>query len=1045
MAHEILIGNRYQLGDKLGGGGMGVVYRAYDRLTGQAVALKRVTVPDEQLQFASMDTSENVRLALAREFKTLASLRHPNIISVLDYGFDAQRQPYFTMELLEGAQTILAAGEEQPEEIRAGLIVQLLQALAYLHRRGILHRDIKPANALVQDSEVKALDFGLAATLDQAQDFVGTVAYMAPELLRGAPASVASDLYAVGMIAYELFAGFYPFDSIHPRHLILEITRRVPDFSAVSNPRLAGLLSGWLDKDPDRRPGHADEAIAALSEAVGQGPPEESAAIRESFLQAARFIGRDAEFATLTGAFDRAARGEGSAWLVGGESGVGKSRLMDELRAYALVEGAVALRGQAVEGGGRPYQIWRDVVRRLALSVDLTDLEAGALKEIVPDIDALLGRDVPDAAGLGDETGRQRLNLIIVDMLCRQARRQPLMLILEDLQWADKDLEPLQQLGRLVDGLSLLIVGSYRNDECPDLPVRLPGVMVLSLQRLGEAHIAELSASMLGESGRQPQVLGFLERETEGNVFFLVEVVRALAEEAGHLRGIGRMTLPHAVVAGGVRRLIRRRLERLPDEDRPLLKLAAVAGRVLDLAVLRAAAPGVDLNAWLIRGANVAALDVQEGRWRFTHDKLREMLLDDLTDDECPVLHRKIAEAVETVYAGDLTSYAVPLAEHWYAAGDVDKALLYTQIAGDQLLSVSAFRRALAFFERAMVLLSSGGEEETPEHAALLVSIGRAYEGMHSAFAKQYLEAGFKLAHAAGSYRTAVMALNGLSWHSLGEGAYEESKRYAEQGLALAREIDDRSDMAYALRALGCVAIECGQAEAAKPYLIESVAVYREENELSNMVHVLLDLGDVTRAQGDYAAAQQFLEEALAIAEKLSWHVGAELLEGNPIPRFWSIPVNLGRVAYAKGEYEEAKRLCLRSLAVCRRFGMPWSTSFTLYHLGRACYALGEYHEAQEHFIEAFKIAVDIQVIPLVAYVMIGMAVVLIHAGKNRQARAVLAAILNHPVSNRETKDEAECLLNRLEPEPASLPGEREAAADLEAMASALVDEFALP
>jgi predicted ATPase len=155
----------------------------------------------------------------------------------------------------------------------------------------------------------------------------------------------------------------------------------------------------------------------------------------------------------------------------------------------------------------------------------------------------------------------------------------------------------------------------------------LPDMNVIQLDRLSGENIALLSESMLGEVGREKKIISLLERETEGNAFFLVEVVRALAESAGQIQQIATMTLPTNVFAGGIQRIVTHRLERLDESDLQLLKFAAVAGRILDLELLRAVDLTSDLDAWLIRGANAAVLSMQERHWQFAHDKIREVLL----------------------------------------------------------------------------------------------------------------------------------------------------------------------------------------------------------------------------------------------------------------------------------------------------------------------------------------------------------------------------------------------------------------------------------
>jgi eukaryotic-like serine/threonine-protein kinase len=146
----ILVANRYRLIERVGAGGMSIVFKAEDRLTRDVVALKQMRIDTRELQQPEQNrTSSGDALALALEFRALAGLRHPYIVPVLDYGLDDEHRPFLTMALIEDAQTLIEAARSLPQDGKVALLVQLLNALMYLHRRGIIHHDIKPANILV--------------------------------------------------------------------------------------------------------------------------------------------------------------------------------------------------------------------------------------------------------------------------------------------------------------------------------------------------------------------------------------------------------------------------------------------------------------------------------------------------------------------------------------------------------------------------------------------------------------------------------------------------------------------------------------------------------------------------------------------------------------------------------------------------------------------------------------------------------------------------------------------------------------------------------
>ncbi len=978
-----LIGSRYRLESQLGRGGMGEVYRALDDLTGEEVALKRVLTPTQHLQFASRisdnstaSESTNLRLALAQEFHTLASLRHPNIIRVLDYGFDADRQPYLTMDLLHEPRNLLEAGRGQSLGFKINLLIQTLQALAYLHRREVIHRDLKPDNiAVVHENgapHVRVLDFGLALTMPDslhtgAHGLAGTLAYMAPEVLQGGQASVASDLYALGVIAFELLAGKHPFHGDSTRELVNNILRTDPDLAPLLDLQpqrktdelilifdssgqskfratLVEIIDKLLAKHPADRYNDAYAVITDLCAAADLPLPEESDAIRESFLQAARFVGRDAEIHQLRRALTDASVGKGSLWLVGGESGVGKSRLLDELRKWAMIEGVLTLRGQAVNSGGQPFQLWHDPLRRLILSTGLHHEEASVLSTILPEV-SIIFDDVPLPPAGRDLQGR--LTEIIIDLF--QRHHEPMVLLLEDLQWGAEGLQALKGLASFISDLPLLIVGSFRDDERPRLPEELPQAQLITLTRFGQDEIALLTRSMLGEA--RPDVLDYLQRETEGNAFFLVETVRALAEEAGRLSEIGHEALPEHLLVGGVQEVIWRRLNRVPPSAHGLLKLAAVIGRELDLRLLRQALQtgvygparlhGLELEDWLTTCANRAVFESDGSGWRFAHDKLREALLDALTPEERAAYHREAAEAIEAVYPAELERYASALANHWREAGDWQKEGPYLLIAMRHASESSAYPEARDLCRRALEICAYEDQPNPTEALAEIHNLlGYAYFYLSEYNAsREHQRESLALYQSLGHRKGIADTISGLGEVDLRQGLHDQAQAAFEKALPVRLELGINRDIGYAYMNLGVVEANENRWEKARAYFKLSLDYMQRGSSPRDLTRALNNYANVIDVLGDHEGARQYHLQALDIRKKI-----------HDVPGMTYSYSNLGSLELDLKNLDAALNYTEQALAMSQRSGDRHAIAAQLSMLGEIRFLRGEYEQARGYF-----------------------------------------------------------------------------------------------
>lgn len=1072
-ATPILIAKRYELLNQIGQGGMGVVYRALDRLNGEVVALKQVRVPGTHLDPATETNdlkTNTLRLSLAQEFRILAMLRHPYIVSVLDYGFDRQLHPYYTMSYIQNAQNLKEYAEGKSEAEKIALLQQVLQALHYLHRRSVIHRDLKPDNVLVTPTGlVQVMDFGLALTAPQRKDgeFAGTMAYMSPESVQRGEASIQSDLWSLGIVAYELFAGVHPFAGSQSA-MLYQMLSRDPDTSSIST-EMGLWVRQLLQRDPDDRPQSAYHALQRLCKLAGLPLPTETDAVRESFLKASDFVGREDELDTLLRVMRQTRAGNSAYFLVGGESGVGKTRLVDELRTQALVEGVQVLRGQAVAGAGLPFQVWRPIVRQLLLYIEVDDRQAAILKEVVPDIAERLNRVVPDAPPLAGQAKQERTVNAIVDFFKRLA--QPTLLILEDMQWTNESLLPLQQMLKVKEQLPrLLVVATYRDDERASLPDEAPGSTVMHLRPLTQRTIAMLSVAMLGEVGEQDDLVQLLQDQTEGNTFFMVEIVKSLAEEAGGLANVGRATLTRRVLTGGMEAILKRRLARVPDEHLLLTQVAALIGRRLDLDLLREALPDADLDKWLYAAEEASVLTVREGNWQFAHDKLREAVLKAMPQAEKPVLHRRVAAAIEVVYASD-PDYNELLLDHWHKGNVLDKEIQYLQLVADNLITIKAsYENAHVFLQRGLTQLPDDDPRRVPllnlkatafelqsqytqardlaQSALQIAQVVDDREGIaasHSILGdveRRNGEAAAALVHHQHSLwiwrqlkdeRGIAASLSDIAYIVDQQGRYELAQGHFQQALALSRSVNDQRGIADALTSLGQSAVTQGDYPAADDYFQQALALCETLGNQRGKARILNSLGNVSNHQGNDTQADAYYHEALATFKE----IGAQFAVAVSLN-------NLGMVQITRNDYDHARDYFIQSLATFRIINHEFGIAMVLTELGYVYLHLGQV-DADKTLTEALRRALHLDSTPLVLYLLVGFAHLSLQAGA-----ADMAAELAGLADQHEAKDsEVQLRLDQLQPKldaalaPDALATalQRGARLDLDAVVAALLAE----
>ncbi len=988
-AKEFTGTDRFTIRRRLGAGGMGVVYEAHDQLMKKTVALKTLSRAEPDLiyrfkrEFRTLADVSHPNLAALYElmsqgrhwFFTMELIKGTTFIKYVRpedenrrikdqwaalrarddrVSSEAETQEFDSsflsmqsgeMPALDDLPILSSPFRLDEQRLRLALR-QLAEGVQHLHEIGKLHRDIKPSNVLVTDEgRVVILDFGLVEDVEPATHdalIVGTPDYMSPEQGAQSPISTASDWYSVGVMLYEALTGRLPFTGKFYDVVLRKQTRRpLPpiEFNRSAPMDLNDLCMQLLQRRAKKRP-TGNQILRAL-----QGGRTQVSVPAAQVAEAA-FVGRERQLAELQAALRASREGHTVSVYIRGLSGMGKSTLVRTfLQQVRDSSDAIILQGRCYERESVPYKALDGVVDSLSKylaalpptkAAVLMPRRAPALARVFPvmlQVDAIFDERSAKSETADLFTLRRHAFEALRELLTAVARESPLIIWIDDLQWADSDsVRLLEDLLRPPDGPALLLIGSFRAEDADTKPflkqllqnAGSENSRELLLNRLSDAEAIELVEAIFASAQLASQEFAAaIVQEAAGDPFLIEQLCHyAMMSER---RGTAGVTLTT---------MLEERIRQLPAASRALLDTLAVAARPVnqDVAFSACGVEGEDLQ--LLSAVRAARL-VRSGSTAYAielyHDRIGETLRLLLPDDERRQIHRRLAQAIEARGFDDPQA----LYHDYLGAGDTGRAAFHAEAAARKAASALAFDRAALYFRRALELMPpdakvvesriglgdalanagrpaeaateflAAAKESNPHHAlelrqragAQLLMGGHLREGL-AVFEDVLKAAGFKLPK--GPKRALLRLLIRRGWIRL------RGLNFKERDVATISEADlQRIDTCWSVAAgLGVVDLIRG-AEFQSRHVLFALRA----GEVYRVARAMAFETVQTATRGGKA-----VERARALADRTE-----ELANRSGHPHAKGLAIwARGLSAYLTGHWREAADLCERSAEVLR-------------------------------------------------------------------------------------------------------------------------------
>ena len=955
-----IINERYLIEGKIGTSRLGTLLKAMDTKLNRTVAIK----------ILSAALSEQTLRKFTRQAHQLIDLDQPSVVRVYEVGSDANFT--FIVEEFVADDTLqdFFDGPIQLLSVDQALDVALdiTLALENIHSRGLTHGNLKPGNIFLTPHGVKLSGIG---RLEEGRILLDapllhlSAAYLAPEQILGQPLDARTDLYALGVVLFQLFTGQLPYSGTDQEILQAHL-HQAPhpprEINADISPSLEHLILKLLINNPSARYSSAEQARRVSSSLI----------VNVNDLKQPRkmpLIDREKPLKILHSYWQQVQNGQGQLVFVTGEPGVGKTSLVQQFAAEC--EPPVLLIGRCQEPESSPtYHPFTEALRTYFATVppELFNEEArqniSHFSRLVPEIHHILP-DLPKPPILGPKQEQLRLMSNLTQFIKQATEDRAWLLILDDLHWADRSsLDLLRYLAHHLPTMALMVMVTYRDEDLERGHALLdtlrdlsssPVYRTLTLGRLEQDGVARVLENIWKQPS-PPALTAKIYEQTAGNPFYVEEVAKTLVDDgliiaqAGewHFPDIEEVRLPRSV-----REAVWRRIHYLSPDTQALLRQASVLGQTFRFEDLREMS---GLSEWEVLEHLDVALERQllweeptfgESMLCFSHVEVQYVLYDDMGPLRRRMLHRQAGEALERRALADLNPPAEELAHHFCNADEFDKALVYSIQAARQAQADYANEAALIWYTNTLDMLNQLSPTEAasfhrlrlPVHKFLgqvLTLIGRHDEALNHYVAARVLVEAEEPSPAQSRQLADLCCSAAVVYEKRSE--YETAFKELEAGLAYL-EKDMFNNEAARIYLVGARTFDHqGQLDQAIDWCQQSLAIVsqiksRESQQI--MAQVFNRLSAICLLRAYFDVVLHFSRESISIHQEID----------NP-PGEVSPYNHLGVAYFLQGNWSKAEESYMKSLTMANKVGDVDGYSRASNNLADLYFCRGEWDKA---------------------------------------------------------------------------------------------------